>query len=282
MKIVNRDKDYPNNLKTEQQWAKLGYLPVNRDSGEEMWTTGYCKKSAFYFRKQDVKEATQDELDSYWKPIKAARNQQARERNAKLRAEKKAAEDRKKKLERLQAAAALPAETPPNSIDLIVFDVETTGLNPEQDEILQISIIDGNGQVLLNSYVKPYFHTKWPEASKINGITHETIETAPYPEMLIPIVKGIFNAAKLLVAYNNSFDLAFLKRWGIDVAGKQQVDVMLEFADVYQEKDDYHDGYKWQKLSTAAQYYGYGFSPHDSLEDVKATLHVYKHMFKIS
>lgn len=33
---------------------------------------------------------------------------------------------------------------------------------------------------------------------------------------------------------------------------------------------------KWQKLSTAASYYGYKFKAHDSLEDVRATLYVYK------
>ena len=34
--------------------------------------------------------------------------------------------------------------------------------------------------------------------------------------------------------------------------------------------------YKWQKLTTCAAYYEYKFNAHDSLEDVKATLHCYK------
>ena len=38
----------------------------------------------------------------------------------------------------------------------------------------------------------------------------------------------------------------------------------------------YFGDYKWQKLSTAASYYGYKFKAHDSLEDVRATLYVYK------
>lgn len=51
---------------------------------------------------------------------------------------------------------------------------------------------------------------------------------------------------------------------------------MLEFAKEYGEWNEYFGDYKWQKLSTAASYYGYKFKAHDSLEDVRATLYVYK------
>ena len=53
-------------------------------------------------------------------------------------------------------------------------------------------------------------------------------------------------------------------------------DVMSVFAEVYGEYSDYHGGYKWQKLTVAANYFGYKFHAHDSLEDVRATLHCYK------
>ena len=89
-------------------------------------------------------------------------------------------------------------------------------------------------------------------------------------------IKGIFEAADLLIAYNNQFDLSFLRRWGISDSGKEQYDVMLEFAQEYGEWNEYFGDYKWQKLSTAASYYGYKFKAHDSLEDVRATLYVYK------
>lgn len=38
----------------------------------------------------------------------------------------------------------------------------------------------------------------------------------------------------------------------------------------------YKGGEKWQKLTTAAKHFKFDFSAHDSLEDVKATLHCYK------
>lgn len=55
---------------------------------------------------------------------------------------------------------------------------------------------------------------------------------------------------------------------------------MREFAPIYGEYNSYYGDYKWQKLGTAAAYYGYEFKAHDSLEDVRATLFVYQQMTK--
>ena len=130
--------------------------------------------------------------------------------------------------ERLAQAAQLPAQ--PYSLyasKTIIFDTETTGLNPREDEIIQISIIDGLGNVLINELVHPYWKKSWSEAARVNGITPDRVANAPYPHELIPKVKGIFAAADLLVAYNNQFDLNFLEQWGIQTTGKKQYDVML-------------------------------------------------------
>ena len=136
--------------------------------------------------------------------------------------------------ERLAEAAQLPAQ--PYSLSAsktIIFDTETTGLNPGEDEIIQISIIDGLGNVLINELVHPYWKKSWSEAARVNGITPDRVANAPYPHELIPKVKGIFAAADLLVAYNNQFDLNFLEEWGIQAIGKKQFDVMLAFAREY-------------------------------------------------
>lgn len=37
----------------------------------------------------------------------------------------------------------------------IVIDTETTGLDPIVDELLQVSIIDNNGNTLFDEFVKP-------------------------------------------------------------------------------------------------------------------------------
>ena len=185
------------------------------------------------------------------------------------------------KIGKERQAEGAQLHAPPYSVSAsktIIFDTETTGLNPGEDEIIQISIIDGLGNVLINELVHPYWKKSWSEAARVNGITPDRVANAPYPHELIPKVKGIFAAADLLVAYNNQFDLNFLEEWGIQAIGKKQFDVMLAFAREYGEWNDFFCDYKWQKLGTAAAYYGYHFRAHDSLEDVRATLYIFDQM----
>lgn len=181
--------------------------------------------------------------------------------------------------ERLAEAAQLPAQ--PYSLSAsktIIFDTETTGLNPGEDEIIQISIIDGLGNVLINELVHPYWKKSWSEAAKIPftfGINSCGYGALATRSGVIPFTRA---AADLLVAYNNQFDLNFLEEWGIQAIGKKQFDVMLAFAREYGEWNDFFCDYKWQKLGTAAAYYGYHFRAHDSLEDVRATLYIFDQM----
>ena len=38
---------------------------------------------------------------------------------------------------------------------IICIDIETTGLDRIEDEILQVAIINGRGKTLYNSYIRP-------------------------------------------------------------------------------------------------------------------------------
>jgi DNA polymerase-3 subunit epsilon len=177
---------------------------------------------------------------------------------------------------------ATASETTPikylNPSKEIVLDTETTGLVRGFDEIIKISIIDGDGNTLINELVHPYKQKEWKEASDINHIYPDDLIHAPYPHELIADVKGIIESADTIIAYNADFDLGFLKYWGIQTENKIVIDVMTEFAIEFGEWSSYFDDYKWQKLTTCADYYGYDFKPHDSMEDVKATLFCYKKM----
>ena len=53
---------------------------------------------------------------------------------------------------------------------------------------------------------------------------------------------------------------------------------MLPFAEIYGEWNDYHQSYKWQKLTTAARYVGYEWPAvsHRAIEDCKATRAVWQ------
>ncbi len=159
--------------------------------------------------------------------------------------------------------------------NILCFDIETTGLNPLEDEILQISVLDGNGRQLYNGYVKPEKHTEWADTAAINGITPEMVEDAPTIREILPQIQGIFDRAELVVGYNcDGFDLAFLEQAGLEI-NTPTFDVMREYIPIAAEIDE-NGGYKRQNLRKCSAHYGYeGEGWHDSLTDTRATLHCF-------
>lgn len=167
----------------------------------------------------------------------------------------------------------------------IVLDTETTGLNAAEDEILQVSIIDNEGAVLFDSYIKPTQHTEWAEAERIHHITPEMVADAPTIAEVMPEINDILNRYDKIVGYNLKFDKAFLENNGAEFLSTEYADVMKMFAQIYGEWNDQRGSYKWQKLTIAADYYGYDWSEHkeahNSLGDCYATLHVYKEINEV-
>ena len=166
----------------------------------------------------------------------------------------------------------------------LIYDVETTGLSSYSDEILQLSIIDDDGNVLFNEYIKPVHKKKWDKAMKVHGISPAKVSECHTIDFYTDKIKAIFDNYERIVGYNNiNFDNGFLERIGIDFSNKIQYDVMLEFAEIYGKWNDFYGDYKWQKLDTCAAYYDFDWSTikegaHNSLGDCYATLHCFKKM----
>ena len=163
----------------------------------------------------------------------------------------------------------------------IILDSETTGLRARQNDILQLAIIDDQGNVLFNEYIKPTKKTAWPDAEAINGISPEMVKDKQPLSFYKDQIQEIINKADTIIGYNLQYDLSFLILAGIRIpTGVVQIDVMYEFAPIYGEWNDYYETYKWQKLVTAAAYYGYDGikDAHDALADTQMTLYVYNQM----
>lgn len=157
----------------------------------------------------------------------------------------------------------------------VIVDIETTGLNSLYDEILQISIIDSSGYVLMNKYCKPENLYTWEDAEKIHGITPEMVKNEqPFRDFIEKVSDILINASKIII-YNANFELSFFDRYGVKY-NNNVYDLMEEFAEIYGQWNDYYCNYTWQPLSTCCLYYGYELkNAHNSLEDCKATLYCY-------
>ncbi len=152
---------------------------------------------------------------------------------------------------------------------ILVFDTETTGLEPAVDEILQITILDGYGRTLFDSYIRPKHHKSWKAAEAVNHISFQMVKDMPSFSEVRSRIQDLFNKASLVVGYNVNFDINFVQAAGIVVSG-QVFDVMTAFA-------SYRAGvdktlYRRCKLRECAEYFGHCYSPHDSSEDASVTL----------
>lgn len=184
--------------------------------------------------------------------------------------------------ELLEKTNTLPAVKCNNPTKLIAFNIKTTGTNIENDEILQISIIDGNGEVLIDEYVKPYWTDEWDAAEKRHGIKPKDVINATFPHDLLPKIKGIFESTEILVAYDIKFNLQMLATWGIYPTEQQkQYDVMKEFEPIFNKWKLENGSHMRQTLTSCANYFNYKIVKTNGLEEAKATLHCYHELIKI-
>lgn len=272
MKVRIKDQEF-----TYNQLLNMGRLPNSGMKGERRWTNRYCQTSAVYFSINDTYEADQEEIESVKQILRAEKNKKRREHYKEQR--KKFLEERAERIARYEywkLCHIQEVQEVKNSSE-VVCAIKTTGLYAGSEEILQISLLDGEGNVLLDSYVKPRFISEWNEARKIHSITPDMVKEAPELWEIAGRIKGILMSTKILITYNVRFLLEFLDVIGFKVQDNQKVyDVMIEFAKVYGEYNEVFHDYKWQKLSVAANYYGYELQKKNSLEDARATLLCYK------
>jgi DNA polymerase-3 subunit epsilon len=148
------------------------------------------------------------------------------------------------------------------------LDLETTGLDPDRDEILEVGLVDQDGTVLLDTLVRPIRRTAWPGAQMINGIPPAAVAQAPTLDSIRPrLIEAV--AGTRVVIYNAAFDTGFL---GQDLAGAAEICcAMTAFAACF-------PGRRWKKLTVAAEHVGFAWPgvAHRAVHDCLATRAVWQ------
>lgn len=154
-------------------------------------------------------------------------------------------------------------------LDYVALDIETTGLSPTFDEIIELSAVRVRGGKPVAEYtrlVKPS-NPLDPFVSELTGITDEMLESSAPIAAELPAFFD-FVASDVIVGHSVAYDINFLydnaERFGLSVPTNDYVDTLRLSRRLYADLSDH-------KLATVAQYLGVNQLPeHRGLADALA------------
>ena len=163
--------------------------------------------------------------------------------------------------------------------EFVIFDIETTGLSPNTENITEIGAILVKGEEVLDE-----FHTfADPEKpipaniTELTGITDDMVKGAPSQAQAIEAFKK-FVGNRIVIAHNAaSFDVNFIK-----VVGERTgIDFDCEYIDTLPLAKNLLTDLKKHKLDIIAEHYNLGnFNHHRATDDARMLYEIFKCMVK--
>lgn len=160
--------------------------------------------------------------------------------------------------------------------DFVVLDVEATSYERQyvsNNDILQISIIDPSGNVLIDQYCKPRRKTEWVRAYSINAIPYSLVKDCPRFAEVKSYVQDILDRTNFVVTFDYNFVYDFLEKYKFDMK-KIHMDSPVYRLRRYNTANGIENP-KWTTLEMAARQIGISYDFDNSLEDAKAILALY-------
>ena len=169
----------------------------------------------------------------------------------------------------------LPEEVINN--DVVVFDIETTGLDVLNDGITEIGAVKIKGGEIKEKWttlVKPD-QVITSKITELTGITNEMVANAPKISLVIPDFMKFIDGC-IIVAQNAEFDTKFIKKY----AGAEDYEVKNKVMDTMELSRKYLNLNK-NDLHTLAEYYGIVFNHHRAYDDALATAQIFLELMKL-
>lgn len=164
----------------------------------------------------------------------------------------------------------------------LFFDTETTGTGPNA-EIIELAILDEQGDLLFESLVRPRGRIE-VGAFQVHGITDEMVQSAPKWEEIWTEVETILDD-RLLGAYNSDFDLRMLKQsYRFSMLNWQIPDerffcVMKLYARFAGNWDARRRSYRWQSLESAGRQCGIALpNSHRARDDAQLAQAIFEYI----
>lgn len=150
----------------------------------------------------------------------------------------------------------------------VSIDLETTGLNPKTDKIIEIGavkVVEGEVKERFSSFVNPRCKLE-ERITELTGIRDEDLVNAPGIEEIFPKLE-IFLEDLPLVGHSILFDYSFLKKAAVNANKsfeKKAIDT-LKIARRHLTELEHRN------LDYLCKYYGIPHKAHRALEDAEAT-----------
>ncbi len=162
--------------------------------------------------------------------------------------------------------------------DYVCVDVETTGLNPKVEKIIEIGavkVINGEITERFQSFLYPGRELE-PRIVALTGITDEMLSDAPAGKEVMPAFKE-FCGELPIIGHNLSFDYAFIKR--------AMVNEKLKFEktgiDTLKIARKYLSQLESRSLEFLCKYFAITHTAHRALGDAEATSILYNKLCEL-
>lgn len=165
---------------------------------------------------------------------------------------------------------------------LLILDFETTGLDPEVNEPIQVGALlvteDLVEVAAFVSLIRPQAKLGIEDIPKILKIKLNDLLAAPHPAEVFKKLQAFGSQAGqvVVVGYHVEFDLKFLRaaeaRHGVSL--KRHKAPVIDVMELYRARFGMGKYEKGAKLTDATARYGIPHQAHDALGDVRATLEV--------
>ena len=157
----------------------------------------------------------------------------------------------------------------------VLFDLETTGLSPEKDAIIEISALKVSGGEVVDEFstlVNPGFHIPY-SASSVNGIMDDMVKDAPAIDIALKNFIS-FIGDSILVGHNiKRFDMGFIQRDAVNIFGKP---ISNEIVDTLILSRRYLPDLYSHSLESLSDHYGISYEgAHRALADCYINKQVY-------
>lgn len=165
----------------------------------------------------------------------------------------------------------MPERRIPDSFTVI--DLETTGLNPKTDKIIEVGAVRVRAGVVTEEFASLVNPGRKLEdrITELTGISDKELETAPYVEEVLPQLIS-FIGEDILVGHRVLFDFSFIKK----AAANNKLTFEKKGIDTLKLARRFLPEAESKKLTFLCEYYGIPLKAHRAVEDARATAELYR------